>query len=195
MARVVHHREEVEVPSDVTVEVTSDRRVVVRGPLGEIEKDFSHVRNVLLYKEDSKVVVETFFADKRTYAVVGTIASKIRNMIEGVRRGFRYKMRVVYAHFPPDIKVDERKGVIIITNFLGRKKPITVRIAPGAKVKLAGKKDIIIEGVDIEAVGQTAANIHLAVKLRGKERLCPHGREGGPGVLDGIYIYAKEHIR
>ncbi len=191
--RVVYYREEVEIPSDVEVEV-KDKKVKVKGKLGEIEKDFSHLKKVLLYKEDSKVVIETYFADKKTYAVIRTVASKIRNMIVGVQKGFRYKMRVVYAHFPPEIQIDSSKGVVIIKNFLGRKKPIVAKIMPGAKVRLEGKKDIIVEGVDLEAVGQTAANIHLAVRLRGDERLCPHGREGGPGVLDGIYVYAKEHM-
>jgi len=193
MARIVYLREEVEVPEGVEIKIDG-KRVRVKGKLGEVEKDFSHAKRILLSLEDRKVVVETYFADKKTSALVKTIASKIKNMIVGVQKGYRYKMRVVYAHFPMEISVNKDRGIVVIKNFLGRKKPIIARIIPGADVKVQGKKEVIVEGIDIDAVGQTAANIHLAARLRGDERLCPHGREGGPGVLDGIYIYAKEHI-
>ncbi len=194
MARAILVREIVEIPGNVTVDIRG-KKVKVKGPLGEIEKDFSHVHNILISKEDNTIIVETYLADKRTRAVVRTVASKIKNMIDGVLKGYRYKMRVIYAHFPMEVKVDEKKGIVTIKNFLGRRDAITARIMPGAKVRVQGKKDIIVEGIDLDAVAQTAANIHLAAKLRGKERLSPHGREGGPGVLDGIYVYEKTSMK
>ncbi|RLE99124.1 MAG: 50S ribosomal protein L6 [Thermoprotei archaeon] len=193
MARIPYVRQEVEVPEGVKVSVEG-KRVRVEGPLGSVEKDFSHAKDILISLEDSKVVLEAYFVNKKGYALVNTLASKIRNMIVGVQRGFRYKMKVVYAHFPMSVKVDEERGLVIIENFLGRRDKIQAKIVPGAKVRVE-KDDVIVEGVDVEAVAQTAANIHEAARLRGKYRLCPHGREGGPGVLDGIYVYAKEHIK
>jgi large subunit ribosomal protein L6 len=83
---------------------------------------------------------------------------------------------------------------VVIENFLGRRGKVTARILPGVKVRV-DKDDVIVEGVDKEAVAQTAANIHQATRLRGKQHMCPHGREGGPGILDGIYLYAVEHMR
>ncbi|MEM4811008.1 MAG: 50S ribosomal protein L6, partial [Thermofilum sp.] len=65
----------------------------------------------------------------------------------------------------------------------------------GVKVKVE-KEEIIVEGVDKDAVAQTAANIHLSTHLTGDRARSPHGREGsGPGILDGIYLYAVESIR
>ena len=193
MAREVYVRREVTIPQGVKVHVMG-KRVRVEGPLGSIEKDFSHAKNVHITQENGKIVLEAFNADKKTYSVVNTLASKIENMIVGVERGFRYKMKIVYAHFPMNVKVDDKNGMVIIENFLGRRGKITTRLMPGVKV-IVDKEDVVIEGVDKDAVAQTAASIYEVTRLRGKYRMSPHGREGGPGILDGIYLYAKEHIK
>ncbi len=193
MARIVHVRREIEIPQGVRVHV-ADKKVRVEGPLGAVEKDFSHAKDIQITCENGKVVLEAFNADKKTYATVGTLASKIKNMIVGVERGFRYKMKIVYAHFPMSVKVDDKNMLVIIENFLGQRGKITVNVLPGVKVKV-DKDDVIVEGVDKEAVAQTAANLQQATRLRGKRHVCPHGREGGPGILDGIYLYAVEHVR
>lgn len=186
-------RRELEIPSGVKVAIEG-QRIKVEGPLGSVEKDVSHIKSIEMLLEDSKIVVETFMAEKKTYSMVNLLYSLINNMIEGVQKGYRYKMKVVYAHFPMNVKVDEKNGIVIIENFLGRRGRVTAHIMPGVKVK-AEKDEVIIEGIDKEAVAQTAANIRDAVKLRGKYRMSPHGREGGPGVLDGIYVYAREHLK
>ncbi len=186
--RIPYVKQEVEIPQDVQVEV-KDNIVKVKGKLGELTRDFSKAP-VRIRVEDGKVIVETFFAKKREYALVGTIAAHIRNMIEGVRRGYRYKMKIVYGHFPMQVKVQGDK--VIIENFLGQKDKKIAQIVGNAKVKVQGE-DVIIECVDKEECGQTAANIYHATRLRGKYRLSPHGREGSPGVLDGIYLYQVEY--
>ncbi|MEM1508840.1 MAG: 50S ribosomal protein L6 [Thermofilaceae archaeon] len=186
-------RRELEIPSGVKVTIES-RRIRVEGPLGRVEKDMSHIKSIEVYLEGSKIVIETFMAEKKTYSMINLLYSLINNMIEGVQKGYRYKMKVVYAHFPMNVKVDEKNGVVIIENFLGRRGRVTAHIMPGVKVK-AEKDEVIIEGIDKEAVAQTAANIRDAVRLRGKYRMSPHGREGGPGILDGIYVYAREHLK
>lgn len=193
VARIPYLREEVEIPENVELTVEG-MEVRVKGPLGELVRDFSHVHKLLLSKENNKVILEMYFADKRGRAAIKTIASHIRNMIIGVTRGFRYKMKIIYAHYPMEVKVDEKNRLIIIRNFIGEKSDRYARIEEGVKVKVT-EDDVIVEGIDIDAVGRTAANIHLATHLAGKLRKSPHGREGGPGILDGIYLYEKEHIK
>lgn len=190
--RVLQKTESVPIPEGVKVHVNG-KKVEVEGPLGKVEKDFSHARRISIRVEGNSVVVETFHATKKDYALVGTIASIINNMIIGVTKGYRYKLKIVYAHFPMSLKVEKDK--IIIENFLGERGKRIAGIMPGAKVKIE-KDDVIVEGIDLDAVAQTAANIHLATHLRGKRALSPHGREGtGPGILDGIYLYAIEHLK
>ncbi|BAA79305.1 50S ribosomal protein L6P [Aeropyrum pernix K1] len=181
MAKDVHVVERVEVPEGVTVSIDG-MRVKVSGPKGEVERDFSHARGVLIRLEDNSVVVESFFAKARQRALVGAIAGHIRNMIKGVQGGFRYKLKIMYSHFPINVKVEGDK--FIISNFLGEKGLRIARIMPGVKVQVKGS-DVIVEGIDVEKVAQTAANIELATKVKDKDRR---------KFMDGIYIYEREVI-
>jgi len=178
MVKEVIVRKEVEIPEGVNIEV-KDKTVEVKGPKGTVRRDFSYARNVRIYKENNKVVVESYFANRRLKALTHTIAAHIRNMIEGVKEGFRYKLKIVYSHFPISVKVQGDK--VIIENFLGEKAPRIAKIVGNTKVKVE-KQDIIVEGPDIEEVGQTAANIEQATKIRGFDRRV---------FVDGIYIYEK----
>jgi large subunit ribosomal protein L6 len=183
MSKLVHVEEEVRIPEGVEVSIDG-MKVKVKGPKGELERDFSHARGILMRldedEEGKKVVVEAYFANRRLKALVGTVASHIENMITGVTKGFRYKLKIVYSHFPVTVKVEGDK--VVIENFLGEKAPRIARIMPGVKVKVQ-KDDVIVEGIDIEAVGQTAANIEQATKVKGFDRRV---------FVDGIYIYARE---
>lgn len=180
MTKVVHVVEEVEVPENVSVEING-MKVKVSGPKGTIERDFSHIRGVEIRKENNKIIIETFFANRRKKALVPTIAAHIENMIIGVTKGFRYKLKIVYSHFPISVKVDEKNRKIIIENFLGEKAPRIAKMVGNVTVKVKGD-DVIVEGIDIEEVGQTAANIEHATKVKDYDRRV---------FMDGIYIYEK----
>lgn len=53
--------------------------------------------------------------------MVRTISSHIINMMTGVTKGYRYKMKSVYAHFPINTAISEGGKKIEIRNFLGEK--------------------------------------------------------------------------
>ncbi len=178
MAKMVHVAEEVEIPEGVQV-IVDGKKVVVEGPKGKLERDFSHARDVIIRKENNKVIVETFFANRKKKALVPAIASHINNMIIGVTKGFRYKLKIVYSHFPITVKVQDNK--VLIENFLGERAPRVAKIFGNVKVSVKGD-DVIVEGINIEEVGQTAANIEHATKVRGFDRRV---------FMDGIYIYER----
>ncbi|MEM1873349.1 MAG: 50S ribosomal protein L6 [Acidilobaceae archaeon] len=181
MARRVVEERRIAVPEEVEVKVEGSR-VVVRGPKGVLERDFSYAKGVVIeYSEPTReVIVYKYFPNARETALVGTIAAHIKNMIIGVTKGFRYKLKVIYVHFP--ISVTYRDGKIIISNFLGEKTPRVVEVPPGVSVKVSGQ-DIILEGIDLEKVGMTAGMIERVARPRGKDRR---------KFMDGIYIYARE---
>ncbi len=179
MVKLVHYSEEVEIPENVTLEVEG-MKVKVSGPKGTLERDFSHARHVIIRKEDNKVIVETYFANRKKKALVGSIAAHIRNMITGVTKGYRYKLKIIYSHFPISVKVQGKK--IIIENYLGEKAPRYAEIfGDDVTVRVEGE-DVIVEGINIEHVGQTAANIEKAARIKDYD----------PRVfMDGIYVYEK----
>ena len=111
--------------------------------------------------------------------MIGTICAHINNMMKGVSKGFTYKLKIVYAHFPISVKVEGDK--ILIENFLGERAPRVAKIVGNTKVFVKGD-DVIVQGINIEEVGQTAANIEQATRIKNKD---PRK------FLDGIYIYEK----
>ena len=179
--RAVYLREEIEIPEKVQVTIDG-MKVTVKGPKGEVTRDFSHMSGILLYLQDKKIVVETTFANRRKKANFYSIVAHINNMIEGVTKGYRYYLKIIFTHFPINVKIvgDE----VQITNLIGEKNVRRAKILPGVKVTQKGD-DIIVEGIDLEKVSQTAANIELASKIRGFDRRV---------FSDGIYIYKKEVI-
>ncbi len=174
--------DELVIPEGIDVELINEYTIRVSGKLGSVVKSFEGVP-VLLSKEDSKVKVVVYQKGKKGYALINTIKNRIRNMFIGVEKGFTYKMRVYYIHFPMQVSVEGDK--VVIKNFAGERGNRYAKILPGVKVevvKSGGDTDIIIKGVDKDAVGQTAANIYHATKIKNKD----------PRVfLDGIYLYYK----
>lgn len=170
--------EDVEVPEGVEVKLDG-RHVSVSGPLGRLERDFSHAPIDIRF-EDGKVVVEARWPDKKQAAVVGTVRSHIRNMIRGVKKGFTYRLKTVFAHFPVNVKVEGSK--VVIENFGGERRPRVVQVSGNVKITVEGD-DVVVKGMDLERVSQAAADIQRATRIKNKD----------PRVfLDGIYIYEKQ---
>ncbi len=171
----------VEIPQGVSVEIDG-LRVKVKGPLGELYRDFSHAMGQLTIRNiDGKVIVEVVGKPKRNkLALMGAIAAHIRNMVIGVTKGFTYRLKIVYAHFPMSVKV--KGDYVVIENFVGERAPRYAKIVGNVKVKIE-QDDVVVKGIDIEEVGQTAANIENATRVVGRD----------PRIfLDGIFIYHKE---
>lgn len=118
-----------------------------------------------------------------------TVCSHIENMITGVTKGFLYKMRFCYAHFPINVSAvkDAGKDVVEIRNFLGEKKVRRVELMEGVNyVRTADVKDQIeISGIDINKVSLSCARIAQSTLVRNKDIR---------KFLDGIYVSEKVNI-
>lgn len=168
---------QVEIPEGVTV--TVDRNVVtVKGPKGEISRTLFYP-DIEIQENGSHLVVNSRVDRKRHRAMVGTLASHVKNMIAGVTRGYEYRMKVVYSHFPIQLKAVSDE--LIINNFLGERKSRSARVLSGTKVEI-GKDEVVITGIDKEHVGQTMANIEQATKVHGFDIRI---------FQDGIYLVDK----
>ncbi len=177
MAQAVVLREEIEIPEGIDVNL--DDGVTVKGSKGQLKRKFNYP-NVVIKKEDDKVVLEAGFPKKRDKAMLGTIKSHINNMIIGLTDGFTYNMKIVYAHFPMTVKATGNK--VTIENFLGERYPRTAKIVGDAKVQVKGD-EVVVTGINKEDVGQTMANLEQATKIKGRD----------PRVFqDGIYLVNRE---
>lgn len=168
---------QVEIPEGVAVTVDGNT-VTVKGPKGEVTRQLSYPE-IEIRKEDSCLIVNSRLDRKRHRAMVGTLAAHIGNMVAGVTRGYEYKMKVVYSHFPIQLKAASDQ--LIINNFLGERKSRSAKILPGTKVDI-GKDEVVVSGIDKECVGQTMANIEQATRVRGFDIRI---------FQDGIYLVDK----
>ena len=176
--RAIEAVKTIDVPDGVEVKVEG-RVVSVKGDKGALTEDFSKAP-VTVQLEDKKIIVKANWPRKKEAALVGTVASHIQNMIKGVTKGFTYKLKIVFSHFPISVKVKE--NMVSIENFTGERSPRVTRIFGDAKVS-AKEDDVLVQGINLEDVSQTAANIEQATKVKNKD----------PRVfLDGIFIYEKK---
>lgn len=115
--KAAYLREEIEIPKGVTITLDG-MKVRVKGPKGEIEKDFVHIKGIQMSLSDNKLILETTFADRRKKAQFYTIIAHIKNAITGVTTGgFRYYLKVIFTHFPISVKVAGNE--VQISNLIG----------------------------------------------------------------------------
>jgi len=167
----------ISIPEGVTVTFQNDI-LSVSGPKGKNER-YLWYPGIIIEVKGSEIIVDSTSTKKSHKAMIGTFSSHINNMMKGVTQGFEYRMKVVYSHFPMQLKVEGKK--LLIGNFLGEKKARSANILGETKVK-AGADQVTITGINKEDVGQTAANIEQATKIK---RFDPRVFQ------DGIYIVEK----
>lgn len=167
----------IQVPEGVTVSLEG-QKITVKGDKGTLTRDFSHFA-VSLNADANTVRVWAEWPRKKEAALVGTINSHIQNMITGVQKGFTYKIKIVFSHFPISAKVQDK--TVLIENFTGERRARRAKIIGDVKVKVEAE-DILVQGLNLEDVSQTAANIETATRVRRKD----------PRVfLDGLYVYER----
>ena len=173
-------RTTIEIPEDVTVE-TDRFDVTITGPEGTVSKRLWYP-NISVTATDEELVLESDRDDAKTTATLGTFESHVRNMFHGVTDGWEYEMEVFYSHFP--MQVREEDGDVVIENFLGERAPRRTAIHGDTEIRVDGEQ-VILSGVDKEAVGQTAADIEQLTRISDKD----------PRVFqDGVYITRKPRV-
>ncbi|CAE6522436.1 unnamed protein product [Rhizoctonia solani] len=175
--------EELTIPEGVTVEIKS-RLINVEGPRGKLVKNVRHVNmDIQLVKssKENKVTLAVWQGGRKHVACLRTIKSLIENMITGVTKGFRYKMRAVYAHFPINCIIQDGGKKVEIRNFLGEKLVRHVDMLDGVTISesKAQKDELILEGNDVQNVSQSAASIQGRCRVRNKDIR---------KFLDGVYV-------
>lgn len=173
---------DVEAPANV--KVTMDRNILsVRGKLGTVKKDFTKLPATIII-DGHKITIKPYGSRKRDLAVTHTARSIIESMIKGVEKGYTYKLKIIFAHFPISVKVKGRE--INVENFFGERSPRVSRIIGEAtKVNVVGE-DVVVQGPSLEDVSQTAANIELSTRTKDKDQRV---------FLDGLYVYSREGIQ
>jgi len=145
----------IEVPKGVTITVSNDNIVVVKGPKGELKQKVD--KDITVSLEADQVIVSRPTEQKRHKAMHGLYRSLINNMVHGVSQGYKIEQELVGVGYRA-----EAKGQILELS-LGFSHDIHLQIP--AEITLATKTErranpiITLESADKQLIGHVAAKI------------------------------------
>lgn len=142
-------RKPLPLPKGVTV--TPGAVVEVKGPKG-VTKLALHP-DVSITLEDNVVHLAPKKDELKTIAVTGTMRAILGNMVHGVTEGYEIKLQLVGVGY----RAQAQGQVLNLT--LGFSHPVVYNIPAGITIATPAQTDIVIQGIDKQLVGQTAADI------------------------------------
>jgi large subunit ribosomal protein L6 len=143
-------RKPVPIPQGVTVTVDGNR-VRVKGPKGELEREFRPEMKIIL--SDGEVAVERPSDAKQHRAFHGLTRALLANMVHGVAEGYRKALEIVGVGYRA-----EKRGDTLVLN-VGYSHQVRYPQPPGITITTPTPTVVVVEGVDKEKVGQVAAEI------------------------------------
>lgn len=162
------------IPGGTTVDF-SKGIMTVKGPKGELTKEFKN--NIEITITGNEITLKPLDSSNFSYALWGTYASHIVNMIAGVNTPYEKKLEIEGVGFRVALE-----GKTLVLN-LGFSHQVKIDIPADLEVQVE-KNSITISGIDKEKVGQFAAGI------RAKKKPEPYK---GKGIkYSGEYIRRKQ---
>jgi len=138
------------VPQGVTVD-NKDGHVSVKGPKGQLERDIHPLSSVTI--EDNTITVSPVDESREARALWGLSRTLINNMVVGVTEGFKKGLEIIGVGYRV-----EQKGETLVFN-LGYSHPIEFPLPKGISATLDKQNKVMLEGIDKELLGQTAAKV------------------------------------
>jgi len=132
------------------VEVTLGAgEITVKGPLGSLTRNFGDA--VTIEKNGEQLVFKA--RDAESGAMQGTLRALVANMVKGVTDGYQRKLTLVGVGYRAQAAGDK------INLSLGFSHPVVHTMPKGIKVETPVQTEIVVKGIDKQAVGQVAAEI------------------------------------
>ena len=172
---------EIIIPTGIEVEINGN---VIKMKKGANELKTIISEQVDMKKDGDKIILQVKKARRMNKRNYGSAKSHIKNMIEGLDKGYEYELEICTVHFPMTVTFDKAKHEFIIKNLLGEKSPRIVYAKKNIVVEIKAPK-IHIKSHDLEAAGQTAADLEKVTKIRNRDR---------NKFQDGIFITKKPGI-
>jgi large subunit ribosomal protein L6 len=133
------------------VEVTLGDVISVKGPLGTLSQPASPVVAVSL--NDGVVAFAAVDESIKSNAMSGTMRALVNNMVVGVTKGFEKKLTLIGVGYRAQAQGDA------LNLTLGFSHPVVHKMPAGIKVETPSQTEIVIKGIDRQAVGQVAADV------------------------------------
>ena len=138
------------VPSGVDVTLAADK-ISIKGPLGVLSHPTS--TGVEVKRDGDQIVFKAVDESIQANAMSGTLRALVANMVQGVTKGFERKLQLVGVGYRAQAQGDK------LNLTLGFSHPVVHQMPKGIKVETPQQTEIVIKGMDKQAVGQVAADV------------------------------------
>jgi len=139
----------VALPQGVTSTITADA-VVIKGPKGSLSLP---LRNGVSVVQEGNTLRVTYADPGKSRAQAGATRAHLANMVHGVTKGYERKLELVGVGFRAQVQ----GRVLNLT--LGFSHPVNFPIPEGITIETPSQTEIVVKGIDIQQVGQVAAEI------------------------------------
>jgi large subunit ribosomal protein L6 len=146
MSRVANNP--VQLPSGVEVKING-KDLTVKGGKGSLELSLSEGIQV---SQDDKVLTFAYDSDKLK-AIAGTTRALVNNMVKGVTEGWEKKLVLNGVGYRARVT---GKSVNLT---VGLSHPVDYKLPEGVTAESPSQTEVIIRGIDKQAVGQAAAEL------------------------------------
>ena len=164
----------IEVPSGVTVQLEPGRVAVV-GPLGSLQQEIP--LRMQIAQDDGVVTVTRPTERGEDRALHGLTRTLIANMVEGVTKGFEKRLEIQGVGYRAALKGTDLELQV------GYSHAVTIKPRQGIEFEVPIPTQVVVRGIDKQAVGQVAANIR---------RLRPPEPYKGKGIrYEGEFVRRK----
>ena len=165
-------------PAGVTVEV-QDSAVVVKGPKGTINVPLN--KGISVEIDGTTLICKRANDQKQTKQNHGTVRANVHNAVVGVSQGYKKSLEMRGIGYKAQLQGNN------LVLWAGYSHTITIVPNEGVKITIVDPTNIDVEGIDKQAVGQTAARIR---EVRPPEPYL------GKGIrYKGEYVATKEGKR
>lgn len=139
------------IPAGVTITVTPDNVVTVKGAKGQLTKAMSKDINIAV--EDNSIVVTRPSDAKEHRALHGLTRALLNNMVKGVSEGYQKSLDLIGVGYRAQVQ-----GKKLVMN-LGYSHPVEIEAVEGITFETPAANKVVVKGIDKEVVGEVAANI------------------------------------
>jgi len=139
------------IPAGVTVTVSPENVVTVKGPKGELKKEMA--KEISIEIKDNELLATRSSEDKKHRALHGLTRALLQNMVTGVKDGYFKNLELVGVGYRAQLKGKN------LTMNLGYSHPVEVEAVEGITFETPAATKIVVKGIDKELVGAVAADI------------------------------------
>ncbi|HVA12290.1 MAG TPA: 50S ribosomal protein L6 [Stellaceae bacterium] len=140
----------VDLPQGVSATIGADT-VTLKGAKGSLELALK--KGIKVVQQDKHLAVEAAESVEGLMAIAGATRAHLANMVAGVTKGYEKKLELVGVGYRAAVAGKS------LSLTLGFSHQINYPIPDGISIETPSQTEIVVKGIDLQRVGQTAAEI------------------------------------